>query len=158
MRLKPTPLLSSTMCEKPPHTNIVAAPASVAISHLYNNFIRSSVDALAQLRAPQLCKTRSCRQASCNIQLIPNLSAKSPYVPKNSCLKGVVTLPPCESLKKSVSISSLLLQIRQRNKLFPCARFGPATSLPKIVTSSAARDPCRMLFFIASGNCPPAGE
>src|SRR5215471_5171095 len=30
----------STRCEMLPHTNIVAAPASVAISHLYKNFIR----------------------------------------------------------------------------------------------------------------------
>src|SRR5215468_4453548 len=42
MRVKPIPL-SSTMCEMPPHANTVAAPASVAISHLYNDFIQSSV-------------------------------------------------------------------------------------------------------------------
>src|SRR5215467_11746525 len=39
MRVKPIPL-SSTICEMPPHTNIVAAPASVAIIHLYMNLIR----------------------------------------------------------------------------------------------------------------------
>src|SRR5215472_10483196 len=37
-RVKPTPL-SSTMWEMPPHTNIVVAPASVPISHLYKNLI-----------------------------------------------------------------------------------------------------------------------
>src|SRR5215469_2801778 len=38
VRVKPMPL-SSTMCETPPQTNMVAAPASVAPSHLYKNFI-----------------------------------------------------------------------------------------------------------------------
>jgi len=38
MRVKPIPL-TNTMWEMPPHTNIVAAPASVAITHLYKNFI-----------------------------------------------------------------------------------------------------------------------
>src|SRR5215472_5556408 len=46
MRVKPIPL-SSTMCEMPPHTNIVAAPASVAIIHLYTNFIGLSLFGVA---------------------------------------------------------------------------------------------------------------
>src|SRR5215813_284535 len=41
-RVKPIPL-SSTMCETPPQRNMVTPPARVAISHLYRNFIRSSV-------------------------------------------------------------------------------------------------------------------
>src|SRR5215471_21420157 len=36
IREKPTPS-SSTKCERPPHTNTVTAPASVAISHLTPN-------------------------------------------------------------------------------------------------------------------------
>src|SRR5262250_2806906 len=49
IRLKPIPL-SSTMCEMPPHTNMVAAPASAAISHLYKNFI------LAHLAYHRTCR------------------------------------------------------------------------------------------------------
>src|SRR5215831_18274172 len=50
MRVKPMPL-SSTMCEMPPHTNMVAAPASVAISHLCKKFIRSSIQRGAHNKA-----------------------------------------------------------------------------------------------------------
>src|SRR5262244_3247867 len=41
-RVKPIPL-SSAMCETPPQRNMVRPPARVAISHLYRNFIRSSI-------------------------------------------------------------------------------------------------------------------
>src|SRR5215831_12035701 len=57
MRVKPIPL-SSTMCEMPPHTNIEAAPASVAISHLYKNFIQSSVS--------NSCNSKDTKFASCS--------------------------------------------------------------------------------------------
>src|SRR5215472_19298372 len=53
MRVKPIPL-SNTMCEMPPHTNMVAAPPSVAISHLYKNFIWS------QSRIVEHTKFSSC--------------------------------------------------------------------------------------------------
>src|SRR5215472_14735822 len=50
-RVKPTPL-SSTMCETPPQRNMVTPPARVAISHLYRNFIRSSVPCVQDSNLP----------------------------------------------------------------------------------------------------------
>src|SRR5437867_3679949 len=40
--------LSSTMCEIPPHTNMVAAPASMATSH-HNRFVEVRIAAAPQI-------------------------------------------------------------------------------------------------------------
>src|SRR5262249_2956997 len=73
-RLKPAPL-SSTMGEKPPHTNMVMAPVTVAISRFCENLIRLPVHfgflaeaAILRTRLPRLPRLRWKQRAECKQQ------------------------------------------------------------------------------------------